>query len=714
MTPTLLSPGRIGSLSLRNRILMAPMGSNLCEPDGQLGPRIVHYYAERARGGAAMLVVGSVGVSWPRGATNPRQVAFSDDRFAPGMRALVERVHAHGAALALQLHHGGRSAVNDIAAGLPLFVASKPVFRGANDRAAAMSRAEAELAGGMRRGRMPIFEPASEAGIRALIEDFAAAAARAREAGVDGVEVHAAHGYAIAGFLSPAWNTRTDEWGGSHEGRARLLRETLRAIRARVGADYPVWCRLDAIEFRVAGGIALEDALRTARIAEAAGADAIHVSAYSDGSSGVGFTDGPLVHAEERYVDFARAMKRAVTIPVIGVGRIEIERADQLLGEGAMDFVALGRKLLADPELPAKLAQGRRDAIRPCIYGYRCVGEVSLGRGLFCGVNPFTGREHEYAPALPLSPQSPGHAPSLAPAARARRVLVVGGGIAGLETARLTALRGHAVVLAERRDRLGDGSEDGPELDRPLARYSRWLRGQVADQAIDVRLATAVDVDWVKRLAPDAVVLAVGRASAPRGFPIEDGAIVLDPSALRTEAQLAARLGPTLGAIGSQASPREDARTGRTVVVLGSGARALAIAERVAQRGPAVLVLEEGETPALELALPLRWRKLHELRELGVELASRIDLVAIRAGALEYRDADGRSTVVPAELVVDARAIVASPEGDGVAAVAGPRAIVGLEALGDACSEIHRVGDCAGGTSVEEAVRGAFEVAARL
>lgn len=679
MNSSLLSPGRIGSLSLRNRILMAPMGSNLCEPDGQLGPRIVPYYVERARGGAAMVVLGSVGVSWPRGATNPRQVAFSDDRFVPGMRDLVDRVHREGAALALQLHHGGRSAVNDIAAGRPLFVASRPSFRGANDRAAAMSPAELEIGAAMRGGRAPIVEPATDETIRALIEDFAAAAYRAREAGVDGVEVHAAHGYAIAGFLSPAWNERTDEWGGSPERRARLLRETLQAIRARVGPDYPVWCRLDAVEFRVAGGIALEEALRTARIAEEAGADAIHVSAYSDGSSGIGFTDAPLVHAEEGYVAFARAMKRAVSIPVIGVGRIEVERAEQLVDEGAMDFVAMGRKLLADPELPAKLAAERRHAIRPCIYCYRCVGEVSQGRGLFCGVHPFTARELEYASSSPDATQDRARAPSLPRAARRRRVLVVGGGIAGLETARLAALRGHDVILAERRNRLGDGSEDAPEPDRPIARLSRWLRDEVAAQGVDVRLETAVDVAFVKHLAPEVVVLAVGGRAAELDVPIEASAVVLPLHALRTEARLPSGIG--------------------SAVVLGSGARTLSIAEQIAHRGDRVLVLEAGATPALELALPLRWRRLHELRERGIEIVSGAVVVAVKARSLEYRAADGTVQRTAADLVVLDRTT-----GD----FAG---LEGLEALG---IELHTVGDCAGGTNVESAMRGAFELAARL
>jgi 2,4-dienoyl-CoA reductase-like NADH-dependent reductase (Old Yellow Enzyme family) len=314
MFSRLMSTGRIGGMELRNRIVMAPMGSNLAEPDGHLGERIKRYYEERAWGGAGLVIVGVGSVSWPAGACNPNQVAISNDAFLPGLRDLTDRVHAHGARIAIQLHHGGKTAVRDIVAGRPLLVPSKPAVKGANDILADLSAEERGEFVANLGGPPPTLRVATDEDIEQLIDDFAAAAERARRAGFDGVELHAAHGYVLATFLSPAWNQRHDACGGPLENRARLLCETIRAVKQRTGVDFPVWIRMDAKEFRIEGGITLDDAMRTAELAEQAGADALHVSAYADPTSGVAFTEAPLVHRECGYVDFAARIKQRVEI----------------------------------------------------------------------------------------------------------------------------------------------------------------------------------------------------------------------------------------------------------------------------------------------------------------------------------------------------------------------------------------------------------------
>ena len=314
----LLTPGRIGQLETRNRIVMAPMGSNLAEEDGRVGERLTRYYEERARGGVGLVIVGVGAIAFPAGACIPNQVAISDDVFLPGLKTLTDRLHAQGAKVAIQLQHAGKVATQDIAAGRPLWVPSALSYEPGdlfNDLTpeeiqgitAYFARPSARLS----------FHEMSAEDIEALVAMFAAAADRARRAGFDGVEIHAAHGYLIAAFLSPATNKRTDRYGGSLENRARLLVEALQAVRQRVGRDFPVWCRLDAREFRIAGGITVEDARRTAELAEAAGADAIHVSAYASPTSGVAFTDAPLVHAPCGYVALAEGIKRRVQVPVM-------------------------------------------------------------------------------------------------------------------------------------------------------------------------------------------------------------------------------------------------------------------------------------------------------------------------------------------------------------------------------------------------------------
>jgi len=228
-----------------------------------------------------------------------------------------------------------------------------------------------------------------------LVARFAEAAERARRAGFDGVELHAGHGYILSEFLSPASNRREDVYGGPIENRARFLVETIRAVKERVGDDFPVWCRIDGCEYRTRGGITPEDAQHAAELAEAAGADAIHVSAYADSTEGAAFTEAPLVHQPCGFVPHAEGVKKRVGVPVIAVGRIEPEEAEALLVRGGADFIAMARKLLADPQLARKLTEGRRADIRPCIYCYTCVGRIFLNQESACAVNARSGREFE-------------------------------------------------------------------------------------------------------------------------------------------------------------------------------------------------------------------------------------------------------------------------------------------------------------------------------
>ena len=262
----LLSPGRIAGLELKNRMMLAAMGSNFAEADGSCSERLIAYYGERARGGAGLLILETAAVAWPAGATMPNTVGFSEDRFIPGLRELTARVHGHGAKIAAQLNHGGKVAQEDVAAGRPVLVPSLP-NKGQSDMFALLTGAE--LANFVKAagpdGKGPRYQVMDEADIGQLVEQFAAAAVRAREARFDAIEIHAGHGYVISSFLSPAVNQRTDGYGGSAENRARLLCEIIRATRAAVGEGFPILVRLDAKEFRIPGGIELADALVTAK-----------------------------------------------------------------------------------------------------------------------------------------------------------------------------------------------------------------------------------------------------------------------------------------------------------------------------------------------------------------------------------------------------------------------------------------------------------------
>jgi 2,4-dienoyl-CoA reductase (NADPH2) len=514
----LLSPGRIGSLTLRNRLCLTPMGTNLEAEDGTPGERITRFYEERAKGGVGMIIVGVTGVAWPSGVSNPNNMGLSRDEFVPAFRETTDRVHAQGAAIAVQLQHAGKTSLQDVIAGRPMWVPSLVADK-AGDLMDALAPEEIAAVAS------PFTAPGSKLSYHVVTEDdialvcaqFADAAERARAAGFDGVELHAGHGYLISSFLSRSTNLRDDAYGGPLENRARLLLRVITSVRERVGADFPVWCRLDGVEYRKENGITEEDARQTAILAAQAGLDAIHVSAYADPRSGIGFTDAPLPHRPGAYLDLARGIKRSVDVPVIAVGRIEPDVGEAAIAAGEVDFVAMGRALIADPELPAKLARGDA-AVRRCIYSYRCVGNIFLRKAASCAVNPRAGREETL---------------EIVPMAAPKRVLVAGGGPAGLEAARLLALRGHAVTLCEREPELGGlalAAVAGEPVNAPLV---EGLLRAIEASKVEVRLGFEVTADAVAALDPDAVFVAVGARRTRPDLPGAKAAHVFDPWQLR-------------------------------------------------------------------------------------------------------------------------------------------------------------------------------------
>lgn len=692
----LLAPGRIGQLELRNRIFMSPMGSNLAEEDGSCGERIRGYYEARARGGAAMLIMGSVGVAWPRGSGNQRQVALSEDRFITPLSRVAAAAHAHGARIAVQLQHAGAIAVNEPFQGLPFLVPSAPEAK-AIDWAVDLTADEKRdmfdkfFAPSVKIG----YREATEEDIEWLLASFAAAATRARAAGIDGVELHAGHGYIFSSFLSPSSNRRNDRYGGSLENRARLLLEAVRRVRVAVGEDYPVWCRLDSEEYLKNDGISLNDAIETARLVEAAGVDAVHVTAYADASKGISFTEAHTVAEPCKYVPNTAAIKAAVRVPVIGVGRIEPAVADRLIAEGKVDFVAMARKLLADPELPNKLAAGRSELVRPCIYCYTCISQIFLGSHTRCAVNPQTGFEST---------------DPIVPATERKRVLVIGGGPAGMEAARVAALRGHAVELVEAGDRLGGtvffssivSPDNGPLID--------YLAAQLVELGVRVRLDTRAGAELVRAAAPDAVVVATG---ARRGLVEVPGAglphvlsgdelrdMVTGRSAalarkLRPHVRLALVAGRWTGVLGNAAAIRRASRhwlpLGRQVVIYGGGLVGVELAEFLAERGRTVTLMEPGPHFGKELMLVRRWRLMDTLRRLGVRLLPSTELVEIKPGTVRYRSSTGQEQTRRADHLVIA--LGASPD----------RALA--EALAAQFPEVHCIGDAAELGYIEGAMR---------
>ena len=666
----LLAPGSIGSLALRNRILMAPMGDSLAEPDGSISAAQLAYFEARARGGAALLLVGSVAVAYPDGCVDARQVAASDDRFLPGLTELATRLHAHGAAVAAQLTYNGALARYDIARGHPMLVPAIPK-RSRPDQLSMMVTSD-EIAGFMAPHASPTakveYQVATDDDLARVIDQFADAADRCRRAGIDAVELHAGHGYLIDEFLSPALNHRDDEWGGTVENRARLLLEIIRAVRVRVGRDFPVWMRINALEHHKTDGETFADQQEVIALAVAAGLDAVHLTAYANLDVATGPTDSYAPHRVGDLADYAATVRAHVDVPVITFGRFEPAEAEAVLADGKADFIAMGRKLLADPDLPNKLAAGTVERIRPCLYQYRCIGNIFVNESLACVANAATGREHEAT--------IPG-------AATVRRVLIVGAGAAGLEAARVLATEGHTVTIWEAAAELGGVLHNVRGLDPVLDAHRTWLIGEIEILGVTVETNRTATAGTVGAAGFDDVVIATGPIWRGPEMPGEDLARVLRPTNL--DADVIARI--------------TDPGTG-PIVILGGGKPGLTLALAFRERGAAVTVVEATGVFGAELGLPGRFRTVADAQTAGIELVPNATVTEITSTTVVI-DVGGAASTLPAATVV-------------IATRSAPRATLAEELANDVRSTsitVHVVGDALDARGFEGITRDAETLA---
>ena len=716
--PQLLSPVRVGPLDLRNRIVLPAMDQNVCD-NGLITDSLITHYAERARGGAGLLILETSAVAFPHGATARHQPALSHDGVIDGLRRLGDAVHAHGAKMVVQANHHGRISGVDTAEDRPSLVPSLPLpdadpMAIMRDTTMDELMSMATLTG----GKMPTYAEATSDDLAWVVDQFADAAARVQTAGLDGIEVHAGHGYLIDTFLSPAWNQRTDDYGDSVENRARLLVDVVHAVRARCGPDFAVLVRLNGRDAALDGGITPDLAARYAALAVDAGADAIHVTAYSSITGGPGFTEGPLPWLDCQYEDLARTVKAAVDVPVIAVGRIRPDEGERILADDGADLIAMGRQLLADPDLPNRLAEGRPDLVRPCINCFVCVAPNFWSAAPVCAVNARLGHQDE---PEPTPATTPGH------------VVVVGGGPGGMEAARVAAERGHRVTLLERSDHLG-GTARFSSLTTPLnGDLVRWLTAAIGEAGVDVRTGTAASPAMVAALRPDAVVVATGAVRGRPDVPGADLPHVLSGDDLRGlltgDGDLGARrpgpfvraaltMGRLLGITTDLNRVRSLSRRwmplGRRVVVVGGGLVGTELAEFLAERGRTVTVLEEGTHLATEMAHPRRWRALHEARAHGVDFHTGARLLAITPDEVVAEiapadtDADAGSTE-PREVRFSADAVLLA---GGVEPDPSLAEAIGA-VLGDDV-EVHVVGDAGTVGYIEGAIRTGHAVGCHL
>ena len=580
----LLAPGRIGSMELRNRIVMSPMETMYGTPDGLPSERTVAYFAARAAGGVGLITVGATGIDHQHPET-PGGLHLGTDEAVAAHRVLVEAVHEHGAKIQPQIVHAGPDGLGPEMYGvtsigpsvIPSYLTGRPS------------------------------EEITAPQIAELMDLYKAAVRRAREAGYDGIELHAAHGYMMLGsFLAPQRNRRTDDYrGDTVDGRLRIVLEALAAIRSEVGADFPITLRISGFE-RVAGGRPMYETAQVAPRLVAAGVDAFHVSGgvidrlVSRMVNGSDDGDGLNVGA-------AAAVRQAVDVPVIAVGRLhDPDLAEQVLAQGRADFVAMGRPLLADAELPNKLRSGGR--VRRCISCENCIDSLEQRFAVDCAVNPRTGKELELGPAGPT--------PS-------KHVVVVGAGPAGLEAARVAAASGHRVTLLEAEVELGGAFRWASKAHRDNAPFLEYLRAEIAAAQVDVRLGARASAQDVAGLEPDAVVVATG-GRVSRAFEGPDPREVI-----------AGRFEP-----------------GRRVVIVGGDLVGIATAIHLAEHGHLVTVLEPGSELAPEIGWKRKTEEMHRLDRLGVTVHVGAGVEQVVGGGVRFTPAGGTSRLLEADSVL--------------------------------------------------------------
>ncbi len=696
--PHLLSPGRIGTLELKNRIVVTAMGVSLAEDDGTVGEKLIAYHEEQAKGGVGLIVSGVTGVAWPVGCVAWQQTAISEDRFIPGLARLCERVHAHGAKIAAQLHHGGLVAGYSAQRwGHPLWAPAIPPQPKGNFTEYFLME---ELAGmaGMKPPEIKVLE---QADIDLAVEQFRQGARRAKQAGFDGVEIHGGHGYLLSSFVSAITNTRTDGYGGSLENRMRLLLEVVAAVRTEVGPDYPVWVKIDSREVGKQGGITIEDAKLSAQMVEVAGADAITVTTYHETGQGKLHSESHTPHIDGFNLPFAAQIRKAVAIPVLASGRVEPELGDAVIGKGEADFITMGRKLLADPHLPNKLMRGESDKVRPCIYCYTCISAIYMGEQARCAVNPELGREFERRDQT----------------AQPRHVVVIGGGPGGMESTRRLRAAGHRVTLIEKAQRLGGTVRFAGLAYEPNERLLNWLVSEVEESGADLRLGTEATPELLASLAPDAVIVATGALRGLPNIPGNDLPHVFSgddmrklmfgemSDTLKRKTSLFARVATRVGAATGVTANLDLVRKatyawmplGDRVVIIGGELVGIELAEFLHERGRKVTVIEEAPRLGKGLTLVRRMRILSELAEHGVELCGGVSGIAIDKDAVSFTGKDGEARLVPADSVIVAQGAV----GDLSLA----------ESLRAAGFAVIAIGDANGVGYIEGAMREAFEAA---
>jgi 2,4-dienoyl-CoA reductase-like NADH-dependent reductase (Old Yellow Enzyme family)/thioredoxin reductase len=560
----LFEPVRINSLVMKNRLLMPAMVTNFANRDNTVSDRLIAYHRARTKGGFGLNTTEAVAVHL-LGRGFDSGLGLWDDRFIEGFSRLTKAIHDSGGKIVTQIFHAGAQTTAKV-------IGTQPVAP-----SALLHPIHNTLPRELRRDE-----------ILEIIEAFGQAARRAREAGFDGVEVHASHGYLISQFMSTYTNRRTDEYGGDLSGRLRMPVEVLKSIRRQAGADFPVIIRM-AGEERVSDGRKIEETKMAVKLLDEAGYDAFHITSATTAT--LHYIAPPSYADFALNVPYAEQVKKVTSKPVITTGRIhDPYMAEMILFEGRADIIGMGRSSLADPELPNKILAGALDGIRPCVACLQgCIGHLYLNEPITCLANLDVGREGEVAPPRATAP---------------KKILVAGGGPAGLEASRMLALRGHKVILCEKTEKLGGQlliASMAPHR-QAIAQLLKQMIRAAQEAGVEIRPGTTVTGDLAAEMNPDLVIVATGGKPITPSFPGE----------------CACRSATAWDVLAGKV------QMGKKILVIGGGSVGCETADFLVSQGKKVTLVEMREDIGLDLVPRVRFFLMPRLNGVDIKVSSTV------------------------------------------------------------------------------------------
>ena len=686
----LLEPGYIGSVKTRNRIVKTGAGTFMAhEDETHMNGAMLAFYESLARGGVGLLIVESPIIDYPAGARWRFRYRIDDDKYIKGLSELAQIIHKHGCPTFMQMNHDGPWQAK-------LFEDPNPPFKGPPIAASrVMMKSENDFHNEMPR-ELTIPE------IEIIIDKFASAAVRAQKAGFDGVDVNAASSHLLHNFLSSFWNRRKDAYGGTQENRARIVTSIVKEIKKRLGQDFPVSVCINSVEYGRIVGIAdekcltVEDAQQTAKLLQAAGANAIHVRSHWMGYHVGAYLPDLLFYPEppiplksfpKEYnashrgaganVNLAARIKEAVTIPVMVVGKLDAALGEKVLREGKADFIAMTRRLQADPELPNKVAAGRLRDIAPCTACDNCLGSRR------CRINAFMGKDYN----------------TIEKAEKKKKVVVIGAGPAGLEAARVSALRGHDVTLYDKLTKAGGllpiaAMVKGTELEDLPAMVGYYKR-QLKSLGVKMKLGKEVLLKTIEDVKPDAVIIAAG------GVPAVPDILGIDNSNVVSNADLHRKLKFFLRFLGPNALrwlTKFYLPIGKRVVIIGGSLHGCELGEFLTKRGRKVTIVEKSERLGQGMVDVIQAYLFTWFRKKGVTLISGVkEYVEITDKGLTIINRDGVKQTLEADTIIPALPLTPNMEL--------------YESLKGKAPEIYAVGDCKEPLLIADAISAGMEIA---